>query len=243
MLHVDLIAPIAMLLDRHAKRRPEQVVYWDSLRSVTCAQLAERTASIAANLAGAGLREGDKIAIYLPNGVDWIEACIAALRAGAVVVPISFDAAQGEISYRLTDAGCSLLVTATARTKLVEKICRDAVIAPTVIFAGTDAPPGATAMADLAAASAARPRDPNDIDRLSFIIYTSGTAGRAKGVSLSLRGMLWIAAACWGADMRADRERRHSVAAASVPLLCSQPLRARRSRGRRERAHHGEVFA
>jgi long-chain acyl-CoA synthetase len=71
MLHVDLIAPIAMLLDRHAKRRPEQVVYWDSLRSVTCAQLAERTASIAANLAGAGLREGDKIAIYLPNGVDW----------------------------------------------------------------------------------------------------------------------------------------------------------------------------
>jgi long-chain acyl-CoA synthetase len=119
------------------------------------------------------------------------------LRAGAVVVPISFDAAQGEISYRLTDAGCSLLVTATARTKLVEKICRDAVIAPTVIFAGTDAPPGATAMADLAAASAARPRGPNDIDRLSFIIYTSGTTGRAKGVSLSLRGMLWIAAACW----------------------------------------------
>ena len=41
------------------------------------------------------------------------------------------------------------------------------------------------------------PRDPADIDRSSFIIYTSGTTGRAKGVLLSIRGMLWIAAACW----------------------------------------------
>jgi len=32
--------------------------------------------------------------------------------------------------------------------------------------------------------------DPDDIDRSSFIIYTSGTTGRAKGVLLSIRGML-----------------------------------------------------
>ena len=57
--------------------------------------------SIAANLANAGVREGDRIAIYLPNGVDWIEACFAGLRAGAVIVPISYDAAEGEISVSL----------------------------------------------------------------------------------------------------------------------------------------------
>jgi acyl-CoA synthetase (AMP-forming)/AMP-acid ligase II len=106
MLHVDLIAPIAALLDRHAEQRPNQVAYWDSSRSVTYADLAGRTASIASNLTKAGLRDGDKVAIYLPNGVDWIEACLAALRAGAVVVPISYDAAEGEISYRLMDAAC-----------------------------------------------------------------------------------------------------------------------------------------
>src|SRR6516164_9437168 len=125
MLQVDLIAPIATLLDRHAGKRPEQVAYWDSSRSVTYAQLAERTASIAANLTKAGLKEGDKLAIYLPNGVDWIEACFAALRAGAVVVPISFDAAEGEISYRLTDSGCGFVVTAATRKDLVGKICHD----------------------------------------------------------------------------------------------------------------------
>ncbi|MGY3478657.1 class I adenylate-forming enzyme family protein [Bradyrhizobium ottawaense] len=197
MLHVDLIAPIATLLDRHAKQRPDKVAYWDSSRSVTYADLATRTASIAANLAKTGLREGDKVAIYLPNGVDWIEACFAALRAGAVVVPISFDAAEGEISYRLTDAGCSLVITAAARKELIAKICGDAGIAPTVIFAGTDAARAGIALADLSAESGATPLDPDDIDRSSFIIYTSGTTGRAKGVLLSLRGMLWIAAACW----------------------------------------------
>jgi acyl-CoA synthetase (AMP-forming)/AMP-acid ligase II len=39
--------------------------------------------------------------------------------------------------------------------------------------------------------------DPTGIDQPSFIVYTSGTTGRAKGVLLSVRGMLWITAACW----------------------------------------------
>ncbi|MCP3397162.1 class I adenylate-forming enzyme family protein [Bradyrhizobium sp. CCGB20] len=197
MLHVDLIAPIATLLERHAKSRPEQVAYWDSTRSVTYAQLADRTASIAANLTTAGLNEGDRLVIYLPNGVDWIEACFAALRAGAVVVPISFDAAEGEVSYRLTDADCGFVVTAGARKDLLEKICRDQHISPTVIFAGDDADGAGVSMADLAKARGVASFDPDDIDRSSFIIYTSGTTGRAKGVLLSIRGMLWISAACW----------------------------------------------
>ncbi len=196
MLHVDLIAPIATLLDRHAEQRPEQVAYWDSSRSITYAQLANNTAAIASNLAKEGIREGDRIAIYLPNGVDWIEACLAGLRAGAVIVPISFDAVEGEISYRLTDASCGLIVTSLARKDLVAKISRNAGISPGVIYAGREAQVAGLAMADLAVGAGA-PLDPGDIDRASFIIYTSGTTGRAKGVLLSLRGMLWIAAACW----------------------------------------------
>ena len=197
MLHVDLIAPIATLLDRHAKIRPEQVAYWDATRSVTYAQLADRTSSIAASLAKGYLKEGDRIAIYLPNGVDWIEACLAALRAGAIVVPISFDAAEGEISYRLTDADCGLVVTSAARKELVGKICLEAGISPSVIFAGPGAEEAGPSIAKLAVTRGAAAPDPDNIDRSSFIIYTSGTTGRAKGVLLSIRGMLWISAACW----------------------------------------------
>ncbi|MBR0794846.1 acyl--CoA ligase [Bradyrhizobium jicamae] len=197
MLHVDLIAPIATLLERHAKQRPNQVAYWDSTRSVTYGQLASRTASIAANLAKVGLRDGDKIAIYLPNGVDWIEACFAALRAGAIIVPISYDAAEGEISYRLTDAECGFIVTTVARKELTSKIFSDAAIAPMSVFAGPGAENSGISLAGLAVGGDAPPADPENIDRSSFIIYTSGTTGRAKGVLLSLRGMLWIAASCW----------------------------------------------
>src|ERR1700710_921572 len=169
MLHVDLIAPIATLLERHAKQRPNQVAYWDLSRSVTYADLAARTASIAANLTKAGLRDGDKIAIYLPNGVDWIEACLAALRAGAVVVPISYDAAEGEISYRLTDAGCGTVITTADRKNLIDKICRESEIAQLSLFAAVDAEKAGVALATLASGGTA-PADPDYIDRSSFII-------------------------------------------------------------------------
>ncbi|MBR0897090.1 acyl--CoA ligase [Bradyrhizobium tropiciagri] len=221
MLHVDLIAPVATLLERHAKQRPNQVAYWDSSRSVTYGELARRTASIAANLTKAGLRDGDRIAIYLPNGIDWVEACFAALRAGAVIVPISYDAAEGEISYRLTDAGCGFVVTTTARQELTGKIFRDAAIAPTCIFAGAEAEKSGISLAGLASGCDAAPADPDDIDRSSFIIYTSGTTGRAKGVLLSLRGMLWIAASCWApiAELTAQ-----DVVLSPLPLFHSYGL-------------------
>ena len=66
-----------------------------------------------------------------------------------------------------------------------------------LLFAGSGAKEAGPCLDELAKGSAGAAPDPADIDRSSFIIYTSGTTGRAKGVLLSVRGMLWIAAACW----------------------------------------------
>jgi long-chain acyl-CoA synthetase len=198
MLHTSTIAPVFELLNRHRKERPDKVAYWDAARSVTYSQLADRTASIAAGLSRLGVREGDRVAIYLPNGVDWIEACFAGLRAGALIVPISYDAAEGEIAYRLSDADCRTIVTTPARKDLVVKLAAGLDGPVSLVFAGPGANAAGTALDDLAKAAAGAALDPADIDRSSFIIYTSGTTGRAKGVLLSVRGMLWITAACWG---------------------------------------------
>jgi acyl-CoA synthetase (AMP-forming)/AMP-acid ligase II len=82
MLHTGLIAPVSVLLERHRMQRPDKVAYWDAVRSVTYSQLADRTASIAAGLSVQGVREGDRIALYLQNGVDGSrpasQACVAA---------------------------------------------------------------------------------------------------------------------------------------------------------------------
>jgi long-chain acyl-CoA synthetase len=197
MLHTGLIAPVSELLERHRNERPDKVAYWDAARSVTYSQLASRTASIAAGLSGKSVREGDRIAIYLPNGVDWIEACFAGLRSGAVIVPISYDAAEAEIAYRLSDADCRTVITTPARKALIGKLAAGLSCPVSLLFCGAGAEEAGLCLDELAEGNTGAAPDPADIDRTSFIIYTSGTTGRAKGVRLSIRGMLWIAAACW----------------------------------------------
>jgi long-chain acyl-CoA synthetase len=197
MLHTDLIAPVSELLERHKCERPDKIAYWDAARSVTYAQLAHRTAAIAVALSKGGVREGDRIAVYLPNSVDWIEACLAGLRAGAVIVPISYDAAEAEIAYRLSDADCGHIITTRARSELIMKLTAEKGGRVSLVFAGGGAKEAGVSLEALAQGSGEGPLDPADIDRSSFIIYTSGTTGRAKGVLLSVRGMLWIAASCW----------------------------------------------
>src|SRR6202049_2554764 len=197
MLHTGLIAPVSELLERHRKERPDKVAYWDALRSITYSQLAGRTASIAAGLSANGVGEGDRLAIYLPNGVDWIEACFAGLRAGAVIVPISYDAAEAEIAYRLSDADCGTVITTPARKELASRLAAGLNGPVSLLFAGAGAGEAGLCLDELAQANADLAPDPDDIDRPSFIIYTSGTTGRAKGVLLSVRRMMWIVAACW----------------------------------------------
>jgi long-chain acyl-CoA synthetase len=221
MLHTELIAPLPELLARHAAARPDKVAYWDSTRSVTYLQLGRRTAAIAASLTKIGVREGDKVALFLPNGVDWVEACFACLRAGAAVVPISHDAAEGEISYRLADARCRLVFTSAARKNLVAKLSADENGSAIIATAGEGAELDDVTLERLASSASGDPLDPSDIDRASFILYTSGTTGRAKGVLLSVRGMLWIAAACW-APICGLSER--DVVLSPLPLFHSYAL-------------------
>ena len=106
MLHADLIAPIPELLERHAAARGGKIAYRDAQASVTYAELLERTGNLAGHLADLGIAPGDTVAILLPNSVQWVETCFAIARAGAIGVPISYDATEPEIAYRLADANC-----------------------------------------------------------------------------------------------------------------------------------------
>lgn len=178
MLHAELIAPVHVLLARHAAARGDAVAFEDAGRGVTYAALAARTAGMAAALQARGVGPGDAVALCLPNGVAWVECCLAILRAGAVAVPISHDATAAEIAYRIEDSGCRHAYASPARA--------DAFAACAVLAAAEGAGDGGAAA-----------RDPDDLDTVAFLVYTSGTTGRAKGVMLTLRSMLWVVAACW----------------------------------------------
>src|SRR6516225_4598780 len=111
MLRTDLIAPIAVLMQRHAHARGSKSAYQDAKRSVTYADLLSRTGKLAGHLADLTIAVGESVAVLLPNSVDWVEACFATTRAGAICVPISYESSEPEILYRLNDAACRAIVT------------------------------------------------------------------------------------------------------------------------------------
>lgn len=199
MLRIDLIAPIPELLRRQAEAFASKVAYQDARRAVSYGDLLRRTGNLAGQLADHGVSPGETVAILLPNSVEWIEACVATTRADAVSVPVSYDASEPEIAYRLQDADCRAIVTTDEKSELVARLRVQAPNLAAVILAdrGPRQSDGLR-FADLAETPPrSEPRDPSDIDQASYIVYTSGTTGRAKGVLLSVRGMLWVTAACW----------------------------------------------
>lgn len=199
MLHTDLIAPIPELLQRHAAARGSKVAYRDALTSVTYAELLERSGRLAGHFSDLGISPGETVAMLLPNSVQWIEACFGIARAGAVSVPISYDATETEIAYRLADANCRAIVTTAERGDLVAKLQAGApnLSISIVTDRGTTGANALRYSSLLSELPKSLPRDPPSMHETAFILYTSGTTGRAKGVKLTVHGMLWVVAACW----------------------------------------------
>lgn len=196
MFTADVVVPLGRLLSRHARERGAKVAFRDARRAVSYADLERRTAALAGGLAELGVSPGDHVAILLPNSVSWAETCLAIVRAGGIAVPISVDASEPEIAYRLSDAACVAAVTIGGLVPVLDGLKQSA---PTLRhLISLDGVEGTCRYEDLAQRTdGPSPRDPDEMDQASFLIYTSGTTGLPKGVSLSCRSMLWVTAACW----------------------------------------------
>lgn len=83
-----------------AKDKPHApaLISGDSGAITTRGELLARSETLAAQLAKAGLREGDALALQFPNSVDFVAAFLAALRLRLVVIPIDRDAADTEVA-------------------------------------------------------------------------------------------------------------------------------------------------
>ncbi|HYW02357.1 MAG TPA: AMP-binding protein [Gammaproteobacteria bacterium] len=70
-------------------------------------QLWERAARVAGGLKAEGIGRGDRVAIRLPNGMDWVLAYFGTLLAGAVSVPVNTRFTDQEADYVINDSGAS----------------------------------------------------------------------------------------------------------------------------------------
>lgn len=138
--------------------------------TTTYADLGLCAAGIAGGLAGHGVRAGDRVALHLPNGPEFVAAYHGALRVGAVVVPLNPLLAPPEIAQRLAASGARLVIGLAEAE------------------GGSDVP--VVAAAALAASDVAAGMSERGGDDAAVILYTSGTTGAAKGAVLTHAGLL-----------------------------------------------------
>lgn len=175
------------LLDRWARARPDNphMVFADGTEW-TFADLRERVRAKAAGLRQLGVRQGEHVAVWLPNGPDALVAFYAINYLGAVFVPFNTAYRGAVLEHVIANSGARFLLahpdllprlSEISRAKLEHLIVTtdravEAAPLPVTRFDGVSGDPTDDLPLE-------RPIEPWDIQS---IIYTSGTTGPSKGV-------------------------------------------------------------
>src|SRR3712207_3716544 len=83
------------------------VVHGD--RVLTYRELEDRAERLAAGLASAGLRKGDRVCVLMHNRIEWLEIFFALARLGGVLVPANHLLTPREIHHVIADSGATWL--------------------------------------------------------------------------------------------------------------------------------------
>jgi acetyl-CoA synthetase len=199
-------------LDRHVEAGLGDKVafYWEGepgdARVLTYADLLDEVQRFANALKGLGVQRGDRINIYLPMVPEAAIAMLACARIGAAHSVVFGGFSAQSLSDRINDAKAKVLITADGGYRRGEvfplKPAADEAIATTptiehvvvVRRGGNDVEmqPGRDLWYHdlIAAADPVCPAEPMDSEQLLFLLYTSGTTGKPKGIMHTSGGYL-----------------------------------------------------
>ncbi|MGR4849191.1 SDR family NAD(P)-dependent oxidoreductase [Streptomyces sp. LARHCF252] len=194
----ELIRPVPELLRQHAEGAPQRVAYSDSSRSVTYAELERRTRSLASYLKSrTALAGDDRVAICLGNRVETVESCLAVLRAGMVGVPLNPRSSDAELAHFLQDSGAGFVITDAAHLAQLRRLGPPYDRLGVLVTGTGPAPEGAELFLSAVESDASAEIDLLGLDDPAWMLYTSGTTHRPKGVLSTQRAALWSVAACY----------------------------------------------
>ena len=156
---------------------------WDP---VTCAELADQVAAVAAGLLEADIGHGDRVAVMSRTRYEWMVADFAILSVGAITVPIYETSSDSQIEWILSDSGAVAVFVEDAVHAERVKGLRARLPELTVVWTFDDDLPrlireGAQHDEE---AQLERRRQVQSAD-VATIVYTSGTTGRPKGCMLT----------------------------------------------------------
>ncbi len=162
------------LIAKRAELAPGAVALEDvaSGRTLTYAELDRRSAAAAAVLEELGVEEGDRVALLCRNRIEFFELLFGCAKLGAVLVPMNWRMPPAELDAFIADAAPKLLLFGAEEAGSVRGLAA--------------APPALGLDEDYRArAAAAIPRGFRrtwPAGATWYLLYTSGTTGRPKGV-------------------------------------------------------------
>ncbi|CAB4661344.1 unannotated protein [freshwater metagenome] len=199
-------------LDRHvlAGKGDKVAIHFEGepgdSRTVTYAQLLDEVQKFANVLKGLGVQKGDRVNIYLPMIVEAAVAMLACARIGAAHSVVFGGFSSQALADRINDAEAKVLITADGgyrrgevfplKPQADEAVDNTTTITSVVVVQrgnnSVEMKPGRDHWYHelMATADAVCPAEPMDSEQLLFLLYTSGTTGKPKGIMHTTGGYL-----------------------------------------------------
>ena len=148
--------------------------------------LVERVGDLAGRLRAEGVERGDRVAIVLPNGPEFVELLLATTAIGAAAAPLNPAYTADEHRFYLDDIAPKLLILGEGETPAArEALPSDSTLVDVTSSRGR---------LELSVAgrpiSSTLPFEPADPDDVALLLHTSGTTGRPKQVPLLHRNLV-----------------------------------------------------
>ncbi|HSO95608.1 MAG TPA: AMP-binding protein [Acidimicrobiia bacterium] len=160
-------------ISAHAAATPNKAALVCGTVTRTFADFDDRTTRLAAALAERGVQAGDRVAIMVPNSIEFFETWAAATKLHAPVVLVNYHLKADELAYILDDSEARVLVAHRRLAPRYERALAGVATCDVIVVPDEYE----TAIQDHRDAS------PRSIEALDApIFYTSGTTGRPKGV-------------------------------------------------------------